>query len=173
MAPATAPSAAVETKVFTLAPTPGRAEIWLDGTRQPDFNPGHNTVAIPWDRDHTLEFRNECCPPVVRHLGPGRDVPVDNHVIARFEGKPALVLVSTEPAAPGRFGVTETDPPPGRRRFESSGALGEEIFIPFEGDSDMVKNLEFTIDADGRAPKNVSRTVHAGEKLPVKVPLGE
>jgi hypothetical protein len=160
-------------RVITIVPSPGRAEIWLDGTAQPPFNPGHNTIELTWDRDHTLEFRNDCCPPVVKQLGPTLPPPTDDRLIVKFEGKVAELSVTTDPAAEGGIGVNELDPPAGRKPFVTGGKLGETIPISFEGDSDMVKTLQLTIDADGRPPKNVRRIIHAGEKLPVMIPLGE
>jgi hypothetical protein len=100
-------------------------------------------------------------------------VPADNRVAAIFEGKPAFLSVTTEPVAQGRVGVIELDPPEGRKALETGGFLGESIMLSFDGDPDMVKNLQITIDATGRTPRNVTRLIHAGERTPVKISLDE
>jgi hypothetical protein len=69
--------------------------------------------------------------------------------------------------------VLEVDPPKGRDPVNTGGPIGEEIFISFDGDPDMIKNLLLTIAADGRPARNERKIIHAGEKLPVTITLGE
>jgi hypothetical protein len=106
-------------------------------------------------------------------VGPGHDLPADDRLVVRFEGKPAKVVVRTDPVTKGQVGVQELDPPPGRKALSTGGLIGEEIFISFDGDADMIKTLLLTIDADGRPARNEKRTIHAGEKLPVTITLGQ
>jgi tRNA A-37 threonylcarbamoyl transferase component Bud32 len=167
-----ASAAPAERKQFTLAPVPQRAEVWVDDVQLPDHNPGHSTIELTWDRDHRLEFRNPCCAPEIRRMGPSHPVPQDNRLVIRFQGRPAMLTVRTVPAAEGLVALTEADPPEeGRKDVRASGRIGEGISVPFEGDSDMVKNLKLTVDVAGRATKIVPYTIRSGDNKAVDVDL--
>ena len=145
-----------------------------DGVELPPIGPGSNTVEIPWDREHTLQFRNECCYPITRTLGPGHDIPANQEIRFTFEGKPATIRVETRPKVSGKVLVVELDTPEDEKSpVRTWGAIGQNITIHFKGDLDMSKTLLLTIDAEGRLPRNERIVIRAAEKAEVPVKLDD
>jgi eukaryotic-like serine/threonine-protein kinase len=161
-----------EKRTFTIISSPLKANLTIDGQVQPPIGPASNTVEIPWDRPHRLEFTNECCYPVPWTLGPGNDVPPDHEIKFKFAGKPARLTVETTPPLTGKVRALEiAQPDEEHTPVDTWGPIGSPITIGFKGDRDMSKTLLLTIDAEGRLPQNKKIVVRAAENptIPIKL----
>jgi serine/threonine protein kinase len=162
------------TRDITLQPFPARADIFLDGNFWAAFGPGSNKITLDWTRDHTLEFRNDCCNPETVPVGPSNP-PADNRLFVRLTGRPATLVVQTNPASKGKVGVLEQpdgEEERGRRLLETSEQLGQPLTISFAGDANMKKKLLLTVKSDGdKRPRNYTVEIWAGKKLEKIVPL--
>src|SRR4029079_13278564 len=87
---ATAPTGPERVR-FTLTPIPPNADVYLDNELQFRFGLEHTSLEVPWDGDHTIEFRSPCCFPRRVLVGPAQDRPGNDHIVARLAGKPAAL----------------------------------------------------------------------------------
>jgi tRNA A-37 threonylcarbamoyl transferase component Bud32 len=167
-----------EKKTIILTPWPRNMNLTVDGEVRPAIGPGTDKVELEWNRSHTLEFSSPCCIPKTEVIGPEQEERLEGNpprLRVVLQGKPAYLKVTTEPAAKGTVGIKEVD----RGEDEQgkpvgvSGLLGENIHISFAGDRDMRKQLELTIDIEGRDPTNHTVEIRAGDKKAEIVKLGD
>jgi eukaryotic-like serine/threonine-protein kinase len=171
------PSPRAQMRTIRLAPFPPSAAIFVDGQKVGSYDVDRTTIDLDWSSDHELEFRNDCCYPVSRRVGPNSDPLPDNRLEIPFSGKAAILTVKSQPPFKGKVGVREVDGAEGQSRvIETYGDLEERIPITFDGDRDMKKSLQLTVvvdAADGK--KKVLKTidVSAGRNKDVVVKLDD
>ena len=177
-APAEAPAAQevtvtppppVETRTFTLGPTPQNVDVYLDGERQFAYDTDHRTLTVSWNSSHVIEFRSPsgCCFVERIEIGPDKRVPPENVIARKLKWKPARLTVTTTPADPNER-IMVRDP----ARPERATVLrpGEEANIPFSDDDDAQKDVELSIASNaGLTVQKV--TVRAGERKTAAVAL--
>jgi hypothetical protein len=177
-APAEAPAAQevtvtppppVETRTFTLGPTPQNVDVYLDGERQFAYDTDHRTLTVSWNSSHVIEFRSPsgCCFVERVEIGPDKRVPPENVIARKLKWKPARLTVTTTPADPNER-IMVRDP----ARPERATVLrpGEEANIPFSDDDDAQKDVELSIASNaGLTVQKV--TVRAGERKTAAVAL--
>ncbi len=169
------PPAVPVMRTFKLAPYPPKADIIVDGVFAMAFGPGSTTLNLDWNKDHLVEFKNDCCTTISLEVGPNKAPVRDNRLSPMFSGLPARLTVKTNPPLEGRVGVLELDKDDGRHRpVDTLDQLNTPITISFEGDTDMKKRLRLTVDTKGkRRPRNYDVEIHAGEKRVETVPLDD
>jgi serine/threonine-protein kinase len=162
---ATAPRAAAReaTRTFTLGPTPQNVDVYLDGKKQFAYDTDHKALTVPWTEDHVVEFRSPagCCFVERVEVGPDRPVPPDDIIARRLKWRPAVLRITTEPAARGAR-IMVRDP-----RRAGTGTLardGEEVDVPFFADDEGSKEVEIAIDV-GDLFTSERLTVRAGQHL--------
>jgi tRNA A-37 threonylcarbamoyl transferase component Bud32 len=162
-----------EMRTFELAPIPAAALITVDGVSRGFFGPGNETVQLDMTRDHELIFQNDdCCEPKRVKLGPNEPLPIGDRIPVKFEGRPAILTVKTDPPSKGSVGVWEINPDDGQKHpVKTSGELGSSIAISFKDDGNMSKQLVLTVSAEGRIAVNHQVEIHAGEKTEKTVKL--
>jgi len=160
-----APSIAepVQTRTFTLGPTPQNVDVYLDGQRQFGYDVDHTKISVPWAGVHVIEFRSpsNCCFPERVSVGPEQPLPADSIIARRLKWRPAHLVVTTEPAgAAARVLVRD----PNRSGSVTAARSGEEIDIPFFAEDDSSKEIEISAD-DGDAFASERVRVRAGQRL--------
>jgi hypothetical protein len=163
------PAAPVK-RTFTLAPSPKKVEVFLDGVKQFDLDIGRETIDIPWDRMHVLELRNDhCCQPWTAELGPDKpNAWGDNKIIALLERKLGALTVTVRPPQPdAKIAVLEPDNPNAKLM---SVRAGEEVMISFDPRGELRKSLEISVFVGSRIVKKVV-DIGAGERMPVSIAL--
>ncbi len=157
---------------FSLGPTPKRVEVWLDGAKQFDYEPGHTSLDVPWAGSHLVEFRSSYCLPYRLTLGPGHPVPSGDQIVAQLSWKDAFLVVKIVPPRPGvRIVVTTPESTGGGRpRRSLTPDPGVRMPIAFDQNDQSRKTLDVTVVAGEKTIlKNV--TVTAGETQTLTVPL--
>ena len=150
------------TRTFTLGPTPQNVDVYLDGHRQFGYDLDHTTLAVPWKADHVIEFRSPtgCCFVERVEVGPDHPLPSDAIIARRLKWRPALLLITTEPASESaRVLVRDLN----RQVTPTAGHPGEEIDVPFFPDDDASKEIEIAVDT-GEAFTTEKIRVRAGER---------
>ena len=101
--PPPAPTRAGATRTFTLGPTPQNVDVYLDGEKTFAYDTDHTTITVPWTGDHVIELRSPagCCFGERIEVGPDRPLPPDDIIARRLKWKPAHLVVTTDPPAPG------------------------------------------------------------------------
>jgi len=169
--PAPPPSAPppVETRTFTLGPTPQNVDVYLDGERQFAYDTDHRTLTVSWNASHLVEFRSPsgCCFVERIEIGPDKRVPSENIIARKLKWKPARLTVTTSPAdANVRIMVRDPAHP------ERGTVLrpGEEANIPFTDDDQAQKEVELSVATNSGV--NVQRVmVRAGERKTAGISL--
>jgi tRNA A-37 threonylcarbamoyl transferase component Bud32 len=169
----------VEKKTIILTPWPRRMDLQVDGEARPTIGPTTNTLELDWTRTHTLVFSSVCCSPKTVLIGPDQEdvlesTPKGDRLRVVLQGRPAILKVNADPPAKGTVYVREVDRGEDEqgKPVQISGLLGEDILISFVGDRDMLKQLELTIDIEGRDPTNHTVEIRAGDKKTEIVKLG-
>src|SRR5215831_3866857 len=153
----------VQTRTFSLGPTPQNVDVYLDGQRQFGYDVDHTKISVPWSGVHVIEFRSpsNCCFPERVSVGPEQPVPADSIIARRLKWRPAHLVVTTEPAgASARVLVRD----PNRNGSVTAARSGEEIDIPFFADDDSSKEIEISAD-DGDTFASERVRVRAGQRL--------
>lgn len=164
------PPAAPAPVRFTLGPTPPAVEVYLDGVKQFDFGPEQNSLDVPWEGVHVVEFRKPGFYPVAVKVGPTVNRPVNNHITARLQGRPASLSVKVEPAGRGARILVAT-PDTAANRWQAAAVSGQPLHVPFELDDEIHKRLVITVmGADDRLV-NREVTLIPGEKKSVSITL--
>jgi len=158
-----APAEPVQTRTFTLGPTPQNVDVYLDGQRQFGYDVDHTKISVPWAGAHVIEFRSpsNCCFPERVSVGPEQPLPADSIIARRLKWRPAHLVVTTEPA---RTNARVLVRDPSRGGATTAARPGEEIDIPFLPDDDASKEIEISAD-DGDAFASERVRVRAGERL--------
>ena len=66
-------SGPVRSRVFTIAPSPKRVEVFLDRVKKLDFDVGKEKIEVPWDGTHEIMISNDaCCNPLIIEVGPDK-----------------------------------------------------------------------------------------------------
>jgi hypothetical protein len=159
-----AESSAAETRTFTLGPTPQNVDVYLDGKKQFAYGPDNKTLTVPWNENHVVEFRSPagCCFVERIEVGPDRPLPPDAIIARRLKWRPALLHITTEPAAAKGTRIVVRDP--GRGGAGTLARAGEDVDVPFAADDEGSKEVEIAIDA-GDAFTSDRVTVRAGQRL--------
>jgi len=168
-APPAAAPAPVETRTFTLGPTPQNVDVYLDGERQFAYDTDHRTLTVSWNASHVIEFRSPsgCCFVERVEIGPDKRVPAENVIARKLKWKPARLTVTTTPVDPNER-IMVRDP----ARPERGTVLrpGEEANIPFSDDDEGQKEVELSI-ASGTGLTVEKLTVRAGERKTAAITL--
>ena len=163
------PAGAPAMRVFALGPTPQNVDVYLDGERQFAYDTDHRTLTVPWNATHQIEFRSPsgCCFVERVEIGPDKPEPPENVIARRLKWRPARLIVTTQPAAPGvRIMVRD----PARPERGSVVGPGEETNIPFLATDEAQKEVEVSVDsAAGMFAERV--VIRAGEHKAVVVSL--
>jgi tRNA A-37 threonylcarbamoyl transferase component Bud32 len=167
-------SGAAPLRTFTLAPNPGKVEVWLDGKKRTDFDLGRNTLTVEWKGVHTVELINdECCEPFKVEFGPhnpSKFVDVENDKIyGTLTRKPAIVTVNLEPARDdAQIELREMN-------TENPKAMpaknGDPTAVPFDAaKGESKKSMQVSVYVGQKVTKKAFE-IRAGEKKDVPVPL--
>ena len=168
-APAAAPAPPVETRTFTLGPTPQNVDVYLDGERQFAYDTDHRTLTVNWNASHVIEFRSpsNCCFVERVEIGPDKRVPAENVIARKLKWKPARLTVTTTPADPNERIMVRDPARPDRGTVLRPG---EEANIPFMDDDQGQKEVELSIASSaGLTVEKV--TVRAGERKTAAIAL--
>jgi hypothetical protein len=142
-----APAEPVQTRTFTLGPTPQNVDVYLDNQRQFGYDVDHTKISVPWSGVHYIEFRSpsNCCFPERVAVGPEQPLPADSIIARRLKWRPAHLMVSTDPANPAtRILVRDLS---SRNGATVAARVGEEVDIPFFADDDSSKEVEISADS--------------------------
>jgi tRNA A-37 threonylcarbamoyl transferase component Bud32 len=166
------PASRPKVKVFTVAPNPLGAEVWLDGRKVLKVDIGRNTLEIPWDREHVVEVRNDsCCDPVEFRVGP--DIPrQEDRLIAQLPRKPAKlrVLLTPPPLTPPHMDYVTLPERPGSTHTPFTA--GEELLISFDASGETRKVLLVSVWLEGKTvPVRKRVEISAGQNIPLEIPL--
>ena len=158
---------------LSLGFSPARVEVWMDGKKAFDFGPQQNRIQIPWNKPHRLEFRNDsCCNRKEVVVGPQLFRPPGDHLFVNLDPKPARLLVTLDPPAPGASllirDINDTKAKPWRARAQP----GEKIPVPFDAGDEMRKSLEVVVFKGDKTTTN-QVTITAGETRPVTIHVDE
>jgi serine/threonine-protein kinase len=165
-------------RTFTLAPSPLKVEVWLDGTRKSDFGafPPHNTVAMEWKGVHKIEVRNdECCEPFMAEFGPERPskfVDLDGaKIVAVLPRKPASATIKLDPPRDDvTIDVRELGDNPNAMK-PVSVKNSDSVIIPFDAKGELSKTMQVSVYSPGRPVIKTNFDIRAGQKKDVRVPL--
>jgi serine/threonine-protein kinase len=163
----------IPTITLALGFTPARVEVWMDGKKAFDYGPQQNSITVPWNQPHRLEFRNDsCCNRKEVLVGPQLYRPPGDHLFVNLDPKPAHVVVTLDPPVPGATllirDVNEAKTKPWRARAHP----GEKILVPFDEGDEMRKSLEVVVfKGDKTTASQV--TITAGETRPVTMHVDE
>jgi len=169
VAPTPTPPAAVETRTFTLGPTPQNVDVYLDGERQFAYDTDHRTLTVAWNSSHVIEFRSPsgCCFVERVEIGPDKRVLPENVIARKLKWKPARLTVTTTPADPTERIMVRDPARPDRGTVLRPG---EEANIPFMDDDEGQKEVELSI-ASGAGLTVRKLTVRAGERKTAAIAL--
>jgi len=163
----TVATAPVAPRVFELSVMPQNAEVWLDDRRMFDWGPGHTSLSIPWDGPHKVEFRNECCYPARRQVGPGLTQEGETSIRVRLNPKPAQLNVTLEPATPGATVLLAEV----GGSWKTTTTVGRMVTVPFDPDGEFVKSLSATVFSGESPVATQTISVRAGENRTEKIPV--
>jgi hypothetical protein len=159
----------VETRTFTLGPTPQNVDVYLDGERQFAYDTDHRTLTVSWNASHLVEFRSPsgCCFVERIEIGPDKRVPSENIIARKLKWKPARLTVTTDPAnVNARIMVRD----PARPERGTVLRPGEEANIPFTDDDQAQKEVELSVATNSGV--TVQRVmVRAGERKSASISL--
>jgi tRNA A-37 threonylcarbamoyl transferase component Bud32 len=165
-----APRGSRAKKTFVLAPTPMGVSVLLDGKKQFSFDVDRNTIDVPWDGPHVVEFQHERYEPYAFKLGPDLPRPIDDRLVGVLKPKIASLRVEVEPRRPdAHILVVEVPERPGG--VHTSLLSGEQLSISFDAGEDPKKTLEVSVYLDGRAPVVKRVGIASGQKMTVPIPL--
>jgi serine/threonine-protein kinase len=166
------PVPGVEEVELRLAPYPTNVEVFVDGVSRGSFGPDNESLKLPWDRSHEIEFRNPgCCYTLTETVGPDRR-PEGDVLRVRLAGKPAYLIVTTDPpAADALILITETTPSARKMPLKLSAKPGEQKRIAFDPKGEMAKSLTVTVKVADDFPVEETITVTAGKSSTLTVKL--
>src|SRR3569623_444161 len=161
---AATPAPPVETRTFTLGPTPQNVDVYLDGERQFAYDTDHRTLTVAWNSSHVIEFRSPsgCCFVERVEIGPDTRVPTENVIARKLKWPPARLTVTTTPADPNERSMVRD---PARPERGTVLRPGEEANIPFTDEDEGQKDVELSIASRAGLPVQ-KVTVRAGERKP-------
>jgi serine/threonine-protein kinase len=164
------------TRTFTLAPSPGRVDVWLDGVMQPAFDPWHDRLTVEWKGVHKVEVRNDvCCERLVIEFGPDKAskfVDLENDkiigVLPRKLGNVTIKLQPSRDDVP--IELRELGDNPSAMK-PLAAKNGEPVFIPFDAKGEMRKTMQVSVYPPDKPVTKTRFEISAGEKKEVPVPL--
>jgi eukaryotic-like serine/threonine-protein kinase len=165
-------------KTFALAPNPLGSEVWLDGKMvRKAVDLGRNTLDVPMDREHVIEFRNDtCCNPYVFHVGPNAPRILGDRLIGPMARKPARLRVTLDPPPLTQPDMDYVVLPAGPGATHVPFKTGEEVSIFFDSQGEMRKKLLVTVYLEGRkvpVTREVEIAPGQDKNVPVHIPSGE
>ena len=167
------PGAADGSITLTLGLTPARVEVWMDGKKAFDYGPQQNHIQIPWNKAHRLEFRNDsCCNRKEVVVGPQLYRPPGDHLFVNLDPKPARLLVTLEPPAPGATLLVREMNDGKAKPWRERAVPGEKVPVPFDAGDEMRKSLEVVVFKGDKTTTN-QVTITAGETRPVTIHVDE
>jgi tRNA A-37 threonylcarbamoyl transferase component Bud32 len=157
-------------KTFVLAPTPMGVNVLLDGKKQFTFDVDRNTIDVPWDGRHVVEFQHERYEPYSFPLGPDLPRPIDDRLVGVLKPRIASLRVELAPRRPdAHILVVEVPERPGG--VHTSLLPGEQLSVSFDAGDEPKKTLEVSVYLDGRAPVAKRVGIASGQKMTVQIPL--
>lgn len=154
----------IEKVQFTLGPRPPNVDIFVDGKFWGEYGPDKKTLALEWDRTHTVEFRNDrCCLRKSIDVGPDTFRPPDDHLIAKLDLKMGNVTVKVEPASgSAKIMLSEVGK---ERPWQTTARAGERVPVPFDASDEIRKSLQVMVLA---GDKPVIETIEVTAGQPTK-----
>jgi tRNA A-37 threonylcarbamoyl transferase component Bud32 len=154
---------------LTLGFTPARVEVWMDGKKAFDYGPQQNSIEIPWNKPHRLEFRNDsCCNRKEVVVGPQLFRPPGDHLFVNLDPKPARLAVTLDPPVPGATLLIREVNESKSKLWRARALAGEKIPVPFDAGDEMRKSLEVVVFKGDKTTTN-QVTITAGETRPVTI----
>jgi hypothetical protein len=161
---------------FTLAPNPGRVEVYLDGVLQPAFNWWRDHLSVEWKGVHKVELRNDvCCERFIAEFGPelpSKNVDLDNDkIIAVLPRKIGNVTIKLQPPRDDvQIELRELGDSPGAMQ-PLPAKNGDPVPIRFDANGELRKTMQVSVYVPDRPVTKKVFEIGAGEKKDVPVPL--
>ena len=155
---------------FTLGPNPQAVAVYLDGAKQFDYGPDNSELKVPWDGEHTVEFRKQGYYAARVQVGPNVHRPVNDHITARLQGQPASLVVKVSPEGrPARVLMSGLG---AAARWQFAAAPGQLVRVPFNPEDEFKKSLIVTVvdERNRSVMREVSLTPGESTTITVELP---
>ena len=167
--PAAASALASAPVRFSLGPYPQAVAVYLDGKKQFDYGPDSHGLDVPWNAEHTVEFRKEGYYSFRVRVGPNVYRPVSDHITARLQGQPASIVVNVAPA--GRQARVLMSGLGTAAKWQFAAVPGQLVRVPFTPEDEFKKSLIVTVVDERNRSVIRELSVTPGEKKVLTVEL--